>query len=228
MRAAIYARVSTTDKGQNVDMQLNSLRPYCDNRGWTYTEYVDNGVSGSKEERNALTQLLKDAKQRKFDVIVVWKLDRFSRSLKHLVTTLDDMRKLGVDFVSFSENIDFTTPSGRLMVNLLAAFAEFEKDIMRERIKAGMTEAKSKGKHVGRKPKAPIDIHKVIKLFEEATEKGKKISIREISDMTKMGKSTVHSIIRDYKKGLLDKDGYSYDRPLVEFEAKQQSNTQAE
>jgi DNA invertase Pin-like site-specific DNA recombinase len=216
MRAAIYARVSTTDKGQNVDMQLNALKPYCDSRGWTYTEYVDNGVSGSKEERNALGRLLRDAKQRKFDVIVVWKLDRFSRSLKHLVTTLDDMRKLGVDFVSFSENIDFTTPSGRLMVNLLAAFAEFERDIMSERIKAGMMEARNNGKHVGRKPKAPIEIHKVIEAYEQANEKGKRISIREISETTKMGKSTVHTIISNYKKGLLDKDGFSYQKPLIE------------
>jgi DNA invertase Pin-like site-specific DNA recombinase len=216
VKAAIYARVSTTDKGQDINLQLNDLKPYCERRGWTYTEYVDNGVSGAKEKRPAFEQLMTDAKKKQFDVIVVWKLDRFSRSLQHLITTLNDLQKLSIDFVSYNEHIDFTTATGRLMIHIIAAFAQFERELMAERIKAGMQNAKAKGVKIGRKPKAPIEISKIIQLYEEAKQKGENISVREISKKTKIGKSTVHSVIKDYTKGLIDKDGFAYEKPLIE------------
>jgi len=216
VKAAIYARVSTTDKGQDTGVQLSALRPFCASRNWEYTEYIDEGVSGAKESRPAFNQLMKDAKQRKIDVIVVWKLDRFSRSLRHLVNTLNDLQSLGIDFVSYSEHLDFTTPTGKLMVNIIAAFAQFERDLMSERIKAGMQHVKSKGKHVGRKPIAPVDIKKVIDDYEKAKESSHPTSVRAIAKRTRMAKSTVHTILNLFKQGKLDQDGYSYPNGLFE------------
>jgi len=216
VNAAIYARVSTTDKGQNTEVQLSALRPFCSIRNWEYTEYIDEGVSGAKESRPAFNRLMTDAQQRKIDVIVVWKLDRFSRSLRHLVNTLNDLQSLGIDFVSYSEHLDFTTPTGKLMVNIIAAFAQFERDLMSERIKAGMQHVKSKGKHVGRKPIAPVDIKKVIDDYEKAKESSHPISVRAIAKRTKMTKSTVHTILNLYKQGKIDRDGYSYPNGLFE------------
>jgi DNA invertase Pin-like site-specific DNA recombinase len=151
MKIAIYARVSTMDKGQDVDLQLSDLRTYAKARGWEiFKEYIDNGESGSKEQRPALNQLMDDARKRKVDTILVWRLDRFGRSLKHLILSLDEFKTLGVGFVSFKESLDFTTAAGRLMCQLLACFAEFERELIRERVVAGIRNAKAKGKHVGR------------------------------------------------------------------------------
>ena len=131
MRAAIYARVSTTD--QAVDNQLLELRRYVEARGWTPAEYVDMGVSGAKDRRPELDRLLADAKRRKFDVLVVWRLDRLGRNLKHLVVLLDELQALGISFVSMGEGIDCTTPAGRLQLHVLAALAEFERGRIQER-----------------------------------------------------------------------------------------------
>ncbi len=114
-RAAVYARVSTAD--QTCENQLLELRRYCEVRGWTAAEYLDHGVSGAKERRPALDRLLTDARRRRFDVLVVWRLDRLGRNLKHLITTLDDLAALGVAFVSLNEGIDATTPAGRLQMS---------------------------------------------------------------------------------------------------------------
>ena len=123
LRAAIYARVSTLD--QEPENQLAELRRYADARGWMPTEYVDHGVSGAKERRPALDRLLADARRRRFDVLVCWRLDRLGRNLRHLVTLLDELAALGVSFVSLGEGIDCTTPAGRLQLHVLAALAEF-------------------------------------------------------------------------------------------------------
>src|SRR5207248_1073094 len=123
MRAAIYARVSTSD--QTVDNQLLELRRYIEARGWTAVEYVDRGVSGAKDRRPALDELLKDARRRRFDVLVCWRLDRLGRNLRHLITLLDELQALGVAFVSLAEGIDATTPAGRLQLHVLGAIAEF-------------------------------------------------------------------------------------------------------
>jgi DNA invertase Pin-like site-specific DNA recombinase len=156
MKAAIYARVSTT--GQSCDNQLIELRRYVEARGWTVAEYVDAGVSGASDRRPALDRLVKDAKRRRFDVLVCWRLDRLGRNLRHLVGLLDDLQLLGVSFVSLAEGIDATTPAGRLQMHLLAAIAEFERGRIVERIRAGLERAKRQGKRLGRPRKtlAPV------------------------------------------------------------------------
>ena len=151
LRVALYGRVSTLDKGQDVNLQLNELREYSTRRNWHVVgEYVDNGVSGAKESRPELNRLMGDARKRKFDVIAVWKLDRFGRSLKHLVLTLADLESLGIAFVSLRDGFDLSTPSGRLMFQIIGAMGEFERNLIRERVKAGMAHAKAKGRKLGR------------------------------------------------------------------------------
>jgi len=148
MRAAIYARVSTLD--QEPENQLQELRRYVQARGWTVVEYVDRGVSGAKDRRPALDTLLRDAKRRKLDVLVCWRLDRLGRSLKHLITLLDELQALGVAFVSLAEGIDATTPAGKLQMHILGAIAEFERERIRERVLAGLQRAKKQGTKLGR------------------------------------------------------------------------------
>jgi DNA invertase Pin-like site-specific DNA recombinase len=161
LRVALYARVSTTDKGQDPELQLRELREFAARRSWTIArEYVDAGVSGSKESRPQLNALMKAAKQRRFDAVLVWKLDRFGRSLKHLVTALADFHEMGVAFVSFKEGLDLSTPTGRLMFHIVGAIAEFERELIRERVRAGMAHARSKGRKLGR-PTANVDIREV-------------------------------------------------------------------
>jgi DNA invertase Pin-like site-specific DNA recombinase len=160
MRAAVYARVSTSD--QTCENQLLELRRYCDARGWTIgREFVDTGVSGTKERRPALDELVKDAKRRRFDVLLVWRLDRLGRNLRHLILMLDDLQATGLAFVSLSEGIDATTPSGRLQLHVLGAIAEFERARIAERVRLGMARARTQGKHLGR-PRAKVtaqDLH---------------------------------------------------------------------
>jgi DNA invertase Pin-like site-specific DNA recombinase len=148
MRAAIYARVSTTD--QQVDNQLLELRRYAQARGWTTVEYVDVGVSGAKDRRPELDRLVADAKRRRFDVLLVWRLDRLGRNLRHLILLLDELQTLGVAFVSLAEGIDARTPAGRLQLHVLGAIAEFERDRVRERVLAGLQRARAQGKRLGR------------------------------------------------------------------------------
>jgi DNA invertase Pin-like site-specific DNA recombinase len=148
MRAAIYARVSTAD--QNATNQTLELGRYIAARGWTAVEYVDHGISGAKDRRPALDRMMADAKRRKFDVVVCWKLDRFGRSLQHLVNGIQSLTDAGVGFQSLGEGIDTQSATGRLMLGILASFAEFERDRIRERVLAGLQRAKSQGKRLGR------------------------------------------------------------------------------
>ncbi len=148
MKAAIYARVSTVD--QEPENQLQELRRYCEARGWTAIEYVDRGVSGTKDRRPALDTLIRDAKRRRLDVLVCWRLDRLGRNLKHLVTLLEELQSVGVPFVSLGEGIDCTTPAGKLQLHILAALAEFERERIRERVLAGLQRARSQGVRLGR------------------------------------------------------------------------------
>jgi DNA invertase Pin-like site-specific DNA recombinase len=150
-RVALYARVSTANGHQDPEMQLRELREFVERRGWQITgEYVDRGVSGSKDRRPALDQMMAAAQGRKFDVLLVWKLDRFARSLKHLVNALAEFEALGIAFVSLRDNLDLTTPAGRLMFQIIGAMAEFERALIQERVKAGLRNAKSKGVRLGR------------------------------------------------------------------------------
>jgi putative DNA-invertase from lambdoid prophage Rac len=156
MKAAIYARVSTID--QNPENQLAELRRYIEARGWTATEYIDHGVSGAKDSRPALDRLVGDAKRRRVDVLVCWRLDRLGRNLRHLILLLDELHALGVAFVSLGEGIDATTPGGRLQLHVLGAIAEFERARIAERVRAGLNRAKAKGRRLGRPQSAvPVD-----------------------------------------------------------------------
>ena len=147
-RAAIYVRVSTNE--QDTGLQETELQQYVESRGWEYVMYRDKAQSGAKNDRPALNTMLNDMRRRKFDVVVVWKLDRLARSLKQLLTIGEECRSLGVDLVSLRQNIDTTLPAGRLTLQILGAVAEFERELLRERVKAGMAQARRTGKHVGR------------------------------------------------------------------------------
>lgn len=156
MRAAIYARVSTLD--QEPENQLAELRRYVEARGWTAVEYVDKGVSGAKDRRPALDSLLGNAKRRRFDVLVCWRLDRLGRNLRHVILLLDELQALGVAFVSLAEGIDAPTPAGRLQLHILGAIAEFERARIAERVQAGLARARSAGKKLGRPvSQVPVD-----------------------------------------------------------------------
>ena len=157
MRCALYTRVSTLD--QNPENQAIELRRYVEARGWALTrEYTDHGVSGARESRPALDDLLADAKRRRFDVLVCWRLDRLGRNLKHLITLLDEFQALGIAFVSLAEGIDATTPAGKLQMHILGAIAEFERDRLRERTLAGLERARRAGKRLGRPRVHPVVI----------------------------------------------------------------------
>jgi len=202
VRAAIYARCSTHDKGQDPELQLAPLREYCQKRGFTLTgEYVDNGISGTKDHRPELDRLLDAAKKRQIDLIIVWKLDRFGRSLKQLVTALDELSSLNVGFISYQDNLDLTTAQGRLMFHIIGAMAEFERELIRERVKAGLENARRKGKKIGRKAVPPIDIAKIIDLHRKTPS----LSIREIARALGFKRSLVHKTLVNFRNGLLDK-----------------------
>jgi len=158
MKAAIYARVSTLD--QTAENQLLELRKYVEARGWTAAEYVDHGVSGTRESRPALDALMGDAKRRRFDVLVCWRLDRLGRNLRHLILLLDELAALGIAFVTLGEGIDTTSPTGRLVLHVLGAISEFERERIRERVLAGLARARTEGKALGR-PKAAVPVHRV-------------------------------------------------------------------
>lgn len=150
-RAGIYARVSTTD--QTCENQLIELRRYCEARGWTTTEYVDTGVSGSKDRRPALDRLMADAKKRQIDAVVVWRLDRLGRSLKHLIDAIGDLHDAGAAFICPDQSIDTGSATGRMMLHIIGTFAEFERDLITERINAGLARARRDGKTLGRRQK---------------------------------------------------------------------------
>ncbi len=163
--AALYARVSTLD--QNCEVQLQDLRRYASQRFTQYREYVDAGVSGTQRHRPQLDALMKDARKRLFDVVLVWKFDRFARSLKQLIESLDEFSSLGIDFVSYTEGVDTTTPSGQLLFHIVGAVAQFERDLIVERVRAGMAHARAMGKRIGR-PRAKVDLEAVRALRSQA------------------------------------------------------------
>jgi len=167
MKVAIYARVSTANNGQDPTMQTRELREYAERRGWTVAgEYVDVGISGTKERRPELDRLMQDAHRRRFDAVVVWKFDRFARSVSHLLRALETFKAQGIEFVSFSEQLDTSTPAGKLVFTVLGAVAELERSLNVERVKAGLRNAKAKGKRLGR-PRRIVDAHRVASLRAE-------------------------------------------------------------
>ena len=186
MRVAIYARVSTLN-GQDPQMQTRELKEYCQRRGWPIEgEYVDLGVSGAKDSRPELNRLMADAKRRKFDLILVWKLDRFGRSLRHLVNALAELEAAGVAFASLTDNLDLSTPAGRLMFQVIAAMGEFERELIRERVRSGMRNAIEKGKSIGR-PRSIVDSCEIGRLRDSGA------SWRAIAKATGMSLATVYA-----------------------------------
>lgn len=187
MKAALYARVSTHDQ-QTLPLQLKAMREYTKKRGWTIALQIKEIGSGAKT-RPQREELLKASRRREVDVIIVWRLDRWGRSLADLVTTLKELSDLGIGFVSLMEAIDLTTPSGRALAGMLAVFAEFERDILRERVKAGIAQAREKGQSHGRPPTAANQSREVQRLFKKGLSKS------EIAKRLKIGRTSVIRIL---------------------------------
>ena len=181
---AIYARVST-DR-QSTDNQIQELREFVERSGWTiFDEYIDEGYSGKDTKRPAFTEMMKRAKEKRFKAVVVWKLDRLSRSLKDLVLTIEEFSSLGIDFVSYGNHIDTTTPAGKLLFQVMCAVAEFEREITSDRVKLGLKNAKRKGKRLGRPPTSERVVQEAKRLRKEG------LSYREISDKLKIDHTTL-------------------------------------
>ncbi len=169
---------------QSPEPQLRDLRELATRRSFQVVrEYVDKGISGVTNSRPALNDLMADARRRRLDAILVWKLDRLGRSLIHLVRLLEEFKELGVELISFSEGLDFTTPSGKLLYQVISAFAEFERDCIRERVQAGMRNARAQGKRIGRPPVA-VDASEVARL------RAQNHSWREIAAQLGVGATT--------------------------------------
>ena len=188
MRIALYARVSTKD--QSCEMQLRDLRAYCAARALgDATEYVDEGISGSKDSRPELNRLMDDVRKRKIDAVLCWRFDRFARSTKHLLSALDEFRALGVQFISYQENMDTSSPLGQALFTIVAAVAQLERDLIRERVTAGVHNARAKGKTLDR-PKRIVDRERIAKMQAEG------LSLREIAANLGVGYGTVRERLR--------------------------------
>jgi DNA invertase Pin-like site-specific DNA recombinase len=188
MQIALYARVSTHNGQQDPDLQLRELREYCARRGWDISgEYVDY-MSGAKDKRPALDRLMADAHRRRFDAVVVWKFDRFARSVSHLLRALETFRALGIEFVSLSEQVDTSTPMGKMVFTVLGAVAELERSLIVERVKAGLRNALSKGKRLGR-PRVSVSATKIQELRAEG------LTLRDIATRCRVSKTTVIRIL---------------------------------
>jgi DNA invertase Pin-like site-specific DNA recombinase len=192
-RVGIYCRVST--KEQTTENQLLDLRKYCQVRGWEIVaECVDNGISGAKDDRPALHQVMGLARKRKIDTLLVWRFDRLARSLSHLVNTLEELRGRGVDFVSYQEALDTSTPQGRMVFGVVASLAEFERALIVDRVRSGIRRAQAQGKQLGR-PKAAVDLAQMHRLRLDGR------SMREIASALSLGKGTVERALRLSQKG---------------------------
>ena len=188
MRAAIYARVSTKD--QNCELQVRDLRAFCVARSFSLVrEFVDVGESGAKDSRPQLDELMAAARKRQIDAVLVWRFDRFARSTKHLLLALEEFRSLGVQFISYQENIDTTTPLGQALFTIISAVAQLERDLIRERVRAGLRNAKLKGKTLGR-PTLTLDRARIARLRASGA------SIREIASQLEVSTATVHNVLR--------------------------------
>jgi DNA invertase Pin-like site-specific DNA recombinase len=206
-RVALYARVSTSNGQQDPEMQLRELREYAEHRGLTIVgEYIDR-MTGSKDSRPSLNRLMADAGQRKFDAVLVWKLDRFGRSLRHLVNALAELEAIGLTFISLRDNLDLSTPSGRLMFQIIGAMAEFERSLIQERVKAGLRNAKAKGRRLGR-PRADVDESRIEALRASGA------SWRAIAEKLGVGVGTAHRISQRRSKNVCGSFGTGVEEVL--------------
>ena len=195
MRVAIYARVSTANNGQDPTTQTRELREYAERRGWTVAgEYVDVGISGTKDRRPELDKLMADAHRRKFDAVAVWKFDRFARSVSHLLRALETFKALGIEFVSLSEQIDTSTPMGKMVFTILGSVAELERSMIVERVRAGLRNARSKGKRLGR-PRVAVDAPRIARLRSQGH------SVRGIATELGYSRSLVHKTLANSVSG---------------------------
>ena len=189
-RVGLYARVSTRNNGQNPETQLLALREYAQARGMAIVgEYVDVGISGSKERRPALDRLMEDARRRRIDSVLVARFDRFARSTRHLVLALEEFGALGVDFISLSEAVDTSTPMGKMVFTVIGAVAELERSLIRERVTMGVKRAQAEGKRIGRPAGTKAPVRKIRRLKVEG------LSIRDIAAQVSVSKSTVARIL---------------------------------
>lgn len=192
-KVAIYARVSTTD--QTAENQVLDLRKYCTARGWKIAEeFTDTGISGSKEDRPALKRLMDAVRKGRVDSVLVWRFDRFARSVPHLVGALQEFRECNVGFTSYQEGIDTATPQGKMVFTFLAAIAEFELNILSERIKAGHRRTREQGTHIGR-PAVPADKVAAIRALH-----AEHVSYKNIAIRVGLSKSTVGKILNPAAK----------------------------
>jgi DNA invertase Pin-like site-specific DNA recombinase len=195
VRAALYGRVSTVGHGQDPETQMQPLREMAGRRGWKVMgEFTDAGVSGTKRERPELDRLMALVRKRRIDAVVVWKFDRFARSVSHLLTALEEFKLYCVDFISVTESVDSSTPMGKMIFVVVAAIAEFERDIIRERVKAGVHRAQAEGKHCGR-PRKQIDLRAARELL------GNGHSVRQVSEMLGIPRSSLRRKLADKPSG---------------------------
>lgn len=188
--AAVYARVSTIGHGQDPTMQTRELTEYCQRRAWQiYGCYVDTGHSGKKDSRPALNRLMRDAHARRFDVICCWRFDRFSRSVSHLCRALETFNALGIQFVSLCEQVDTSTPTGKLVFTILGAVAEGERNLIAERVRAGLANVRAKGKTLGR-PRKSVDVARINSLRSSGQ------SWRKIAAVMHLSVGTVYAAAR--------------------------------
>jgi DNA invertase Pin-like site-specific DNA recombinase len=194
MKVALYARVSTD--AQDPEVQLVALRAHVAHRGWEIVEeFTDRGFSGTKERRPALDRLMRAAWDRQFHAVLVWRFDRFARSVKHLVTALESFRSMKVDFISLQEQFDTAMPIGQAMFTIIGAMAQLERDIIRERVTAGLERAKARGQKLGR-PSARVDI------ATARTLKGDGLSLGEIARRLHCSRSTLRRRLRAERPGV--------------------------
>jgi putative DNA-invertase from lambdoid prophage Rac len=187
LRVALYARVSTHDQ-QTLPLQIRALRDYAAKRGWTIVAQIKEVGSGTSQ-RELRANLIAAARRREIDVVLVWRLDRWGRSVADLVSTLQELQHLGVGFVSLTEALDLTTPAGRAMAGLLAVFAEFEREILRERVRAGLAQARQNGKALGRPQSAALHASQVSKLYRAGVSKA------GIAPRLQIGRTSVRRIL---------------------------------
>ena len=190
VRAALYARVSTTGHGQDIGLQLDELRQVAQQRSWQAVDYADDGVSGATDRRPALDRLMADARAGKIDVVAVWRFDRFARDTRHLLVSMEEFRQLGVQFVSLREQVDTSTPIGKAMFVIISAISELERDLIRERVVAGVRRAQASGKHCGR-PKVEMDLRPALALLREGR------SLKEVSSILAVSRATLRRRLQE-------------------------------
>ena len=190
MKVALYTRVSTND--QSVEMQASDLKRYCQQRDFeVYKEYSDQGISGVKDKRPALDELMNDAKKKQFDGVLCWRFDRFARSTKHLITALEEFRHLGIEFISYQENVDTSSPLGKAMFTIVSAIAELERNILLERVRAGLRRARESGKVLGRPKRTDLDVQELQRMRNK-----EKLSFRQIAKRVKASSATVFKTLQ--------------------------------